>query len=122
MLLVGINQTDTEAESTWLASKISGLRLWEDEDGKMNLSLAELSGEILIVSQFTLYGDARKGRRPSFSHAAQPSKAKALCDHFSDELRAAGFHVEEGVFGAMMDVSLVNDGPVTLMLDREFPS
>ncbi|CAM3731126.1 D-aminoacyl-tRNA deacylase [Cohnella lubricantis] len=117
MLLVGIKQEDAEADLAWMADKLAGLRIFEDDDGKLNLSLADVGGAILSVSQFTLYGDCRKGRRPNFMAAARPEIASELYDRFNDMLRSKGFRVETGVFGAMMDVSLVNDGPVTLILD-----
>ena len=101
-----------------MADKVVGLRLFQDDEGKMNLDLAEVGGSLLVVSQFTLYGNARKGRRPSFIDAAAPDEATALYEQFVDALRASGVHVETGSFGAMMDVELVNDGPVTLILDR----
>jgi D-tyrosyl-tRNA(Tyr) deacylase len=115
---VGITHSDTEAEADWLANKIAGIRLFEDDEGKMNLSLADVGGEILTVSQFTLYGDARKGRRPSFIDAARPEQAEPLFDYFVTQLRQHGFKVETGVFGAVMQVDIHNDGPVTLMLER----
>ena len=101
-----------------MADKVIGLRLFGDEEGKMNLALEDVSGELLVVSQFTLYGDARKGRRPSFIDAARPEAAEALYELFVERLRARGVHVETGEFGAMMEVDLVNDGPVTLWLER----
>ncbi len=119
VLLVGITHSDTQKEADWLANKVAGLRVYEDADGKMNLSLADVGGEILAVSQFTLYGDARKGRRPSFTDAARPETAEPLFNYFCDQLRQKGFHVETGIFGAMMQVVIHNDGPVTLMLERE---
>jgi len=118
LLLVGITDSDGIAEAEWLAKKIAGLRIFEDEDGKFNISLKEINGEILVVSQFTLYGDTRKGRRPSFTQAAHPDKAEPLCREFSELLRCEGIDVKEGRFGAHMNVSLENDGPVTLMLER----
>jgi D-tyrosyl-tRNA(Tyr) deacylase len=118
VILVGITHSDTEAEADWLANKIAGIRLFEDDEGKMNLSLADVGGEILAVSQFTLYGDARKGRRPSFIDAARPEQAEPLFDYFVIQLRQHGFKVETGVFGAVMQVDIHNDGPVTLMLER----
>jgi D-tyrosyl-tRNA(Tyr) deacylase len=118
VILVGITHSDTEAEADWLANKIAGIRLFEDDEGKMNLSLADVGGEILAVSQFTLYGDARKGRRPSFIDAARPEQAEPLFDYFVTQLRQHGFKVETGVFGAVMQVDIHNDGPVTLMLER----
>lgn len=117
-LLVGITHDDTQDEAQWLANKICGLRLFEDQDGKLNRSLAEVGGAILAVSQFTLYGDTRKGRRPSFTDAARPEHAEPLFDYFVDQLRERNFHVETGVFGAAMQVTIVNDGPVTLMIER----
>ncbi|UQZ33022.1 D-tyrosyl-tRNA(Tyr) deacylase [Paenibacillus sp. PK3_47] len=119
MLLVGVTHEDTEKEAKYLADKIAGLRIFEDEAGKMNHSVTETGGAILSVSQFTLYGDCRKGRRPNFMAAAAPGEAKRLYDYFNQELRAGGLQVETGVFGAMMDVSLVNWGPVTLIVDSQ---
>lgn len=116
-LLVGIGRDDVEADLVWMADKLRGLRVFEDESGKMNLSLEEVGGEILSVSQFTLYGDCRKGRRPSFTEAAPPERAKAMYERFNSLLRERGIAVETGRFGAMMEVSLVNDGPVTFILD-----
>ncbi|MEK5239244.1 D-aminoacyl-tRNA deacylase [Paenibacillus sp. FSL L8-0470] len=117
MLLVGVTHEDTEKDAKYLADKIAGLRIFEDEAGKMNFSVTETGGAILSVSQFTLYGDCRKGRRPNFMAAAAPARAKQLYDYFNHELRNSGLTVETGVFGAMMDVSLTNWGPVTLILD-----
>ncbi|TQR19226.1 D-aminoacyl-tRNA deacylase [Psychrobacillus vulpis] len=117
LLLVGITATDSEKEINYLVDKIAGLRLFEDVEGKMNLSIVERGGAILSVSQFTLYADTRKGRRPSFIDAARPEIAKPLWELFNSRLRAKGFVVETGVFGAMMDVSFTNDGPVTIMLE-----
>ncbi|MCB0247352.1 MAG: D-tyrosyl-tRNA(Tyr) deacylase [Anaerolineae bacterium] len=117
LVLLGVTHVDGEAEAVWLARKIAGLRIFEDEAGKFNRSLADVDGAVLVVSQFTLYGDARKGRRPSFTEAARPEHAEPLCDLFVDLLRAEGVAVETGIFGAMMAVHLVNDGPVTLLLD-----
>jgi D-tyrosyl-tRNA(Tyr) deacylase len=117
MLLVGVTHGDTEKDAAYLADKIAGLRIFEDEAGKMNFSVTDTGGDILSVSQFTLYGDCRKGRRPNFMAAAAPGEAKQLYDFFNRELEARGLRVETGVFGAMMDVSLVNWGPVTLILD-----
>jgi D-tyrosyl-tRNA(Tyr) deacylase len=118
LLLVGLTHTDTEAQLAWMAEKVSGLRLFGDAEGKMNLALDEVGGAVLVVSQFTLYGDAQKGRRPSFIDAARPEQAIPLYDRFVAMLRERGLHVETGEFGAMMDVELVNDGPVTLWLER----
>jgi D-aminoacyl-tRNA deacylase len=119
LLLVGVAVGDGEAEPAWLAEKISGLRRFNDGDGKMNLSLRDVGGEVLAVSQFTLLADTRKGKRPSFVGAAPPEEAERLFDYFCERLRAAGAGpVKTGVFGAMMDVALVNDGPVTIILER----
>lgn len=117
VLLVGITHEDTEADAKYVADKVVNLRLFEDEDGKMNHSILEKGGSILSVSQFTLYGDTKKGRRPSFSLAAKPDFAQPLYEMFNEELRSKGVQVETGVFGAMMNVSLVNDGPVTLIVE-----
>ncbi|WP_426448606.1 D-aminoacyl-tRNA deacylase [Paenibacillus sp. S-38] len=117
VLLVGIAHEDTEADAKYLADKIAGLRIFEDGDGKMNHSVLETGGQILSVSQFTLYGDCRKGRRPNFMGAARPEHAEPLYERFNGMLRELGLTVETGRFGAMMDVSLVNDGPVTLILE-----
>jgi D-tyrosyl-tRNA(Tyr) deacylase len=117
-LLVGFTHSDTPDQLIWMADKIAGLRIFADADDKMNLSLGEVEGAVLVVSQFTLYGDAAKGRRPSFVDAARPETAIPLYDRFITELRARGLRVETGEFGAMMQVELVNDGPVTLVLDR----
>jgi D-tyrosyl-tRNA(Tyr) deacylase len=118
LLLVGFTGTDTDAQAEWMADKIVGLRLFGDADGKMNLALSDVGGALLVVSQFTLYGDASKGRRPSFIDAARPDIAIPLYERFVALLRARGVAVETGEFGAMMDVELVNDGPVTLILER----
>jgi D-aminoacyl-tRNA deacylase len=118
LLLVGFTHTDAEADVLWMADKVIGLRIFTDADEKMNLSLAEVGGALLVVSQFTLYGDARKGRRPSFVDAARPEIAVPLYEQFVGVLRARGVTVATGEFGAMMDVSLVNSGPVTLWLER----
>ncbi|MFF2016826.1 D-aminoacyl-tRNA deacylase [Paenibacillus sp. NPDC058177] len=117
MLLVGVTHGDTEKDAAYLAEKIAGLRIFEDEAGKMNFSVTDTGGAILSVSQFTLYGDCRKGRRPNFMAAAAPAEAEQLYAYFNRELVARGLQVGTGVFGAMMDVSLVNWGPVTLILD-----
>jgi D-tyrosyl-tRNA(Tyr) deacylase len=118
LLLVGITHTDTESTVQWMAEKVAGLRLFADADDKMNLSLHDVGGAVLAVSQFTLYGDAAKGRRPSFVAAARPEQAQPLYDRFIALLRAQGVRVETGQFGAMMEVALVNDGPVTLWLEQ----
>ncbi|MGG1515819.1 D-aminoacyl-tRNA deacylase [Paenibacillus oryzisoli] len=119
MLLVGITHEDTEQDAKYAAEKIAGLRIFEDETGKMNLSVQEVEGGVLSVSQFTLYGDCRKGKRPNFMAAARPEQAEPLYDYFNRELRAQGLQVETGVFGAMMDVSLTNWGPVTLIIESK---
>ena len=116
LILLGVGQEDTEADATRLADKICHLRVFSDEQGRMNLSLEQTAGEILVVSQFTLYADL-KSRRPGFSHAASPSLAIPLYEKFMEECRAHGFKVEHGEFGADMQVSSVNDGPVTFCLD-----
>jgi D-aminoacyl-tRNA deacylase len=118
LLLVGFTHTDGDAVLVWMADKIVGLRLFADADDKMNLALGDVGGALLVVSQFTLYGDAAKGRRPSFIDAARPETAISLYERFLDMLRERGIRVETGEFGAMMDVELVNDGPVTLLLER----
>ena len=118
LLFVGITHTDGEGEALFLAEKVAHLRIFADEGGKMNRSLLEEGGEVLSVSQFTLYGDARKGRRPNFTAAAPPEKAEALYQTFNAALRGLGLKVETGRFGAAMEVALINDGPVTLMLER----
>lgn len=119
LVLLGVEEGDTEKEAQYMADKIGGIRLFEDEEGKMNLALAEVGGSILAVSQFTLMGDARKGRRPSYSTAARPEEANTLYEHFVQLLRTQGFTVETGQFQADMKVSLVNDGPVTILLDSK---
>ena len=118
LLLVGFTHADTEAEVAWMADKVVGLRLFSDADDKMNLALADVGGALLVVSQFTLYGNAEKGRRPSFIDAARPETAIPLYERFVAMLRERGTHTETGEFGAMMDVELVNDGPVTLWLEK----
>jgi D-tyrosyl-tRNA(Tyr) deacylase len=117
LVLVGVTHGDTRVEADWLARKIAGLRLFEDEAGKMNLGITDIDGSVLVVSQFTLYGDARKGRRPDFLQAARPEQAEPLITYFVDRLRDLGVTVDTGQFRATMQVSLVNDGPVTLLLD-----
>ncbi|HEU6451767.1 MAG TPA: D-aminoacyl-tRNA deacylase [Gemmatimonadaceae bacterium] len=117
-LLVGFTHGDGAEQVEWMADKVIGLRLFGDDEGKMNRSLEDIGGALLVVSQFTLYGDARKGRRPSFIDAARPEEAEALYELFVERLRARGVGVETGEFGAMMEVDLVNDGPVTLWLER----
>jgi len=118
-ILFGVAPADGAAEADWLAEKVAGLRLFPDEEGKMNLALADVGGAVLVVSQFTLYGDASRGRRPSFVGAARPETAVPLYDRFVARLRAQGLRVETGEFGAHMDVEIHNDGPVTLVLDRD---
>lgn len=119
VLLVGITHEDSEEDIRKMADKIAGLRIFEDEAGKMNFSVLDIGGQILSVSQFTLYGDTRKGRRPNFMAAARPEQAEPLYNRFNEELQAAGLTVATGRFGAMMDVSLVNWGPVTLIMDSK---
>ena len=118
VVLIGITHEDTVSEADWLARKVAGLRLFEDEAGLTNLSLADVGGEVLAVSQFTLYANARKGRRPSFTQAAPPELAEPLVKRFVFSLRKAGVPVQTGVFRAHMLLELVNDGPVTLILER----
>jgi D-tyrosyl-tRNA(Tyr) deacylase len=117
LVLLGVGQADTEADAAYLAEKISGLRIFEDDQGKMNRSVRDLSGSVLAVSQFTLYGDLRRGKRPSFDAAAPPEKARQLYELFVKRVRAAGLHCETGRFQEMMRVELVNEGPVTILLD-----
>ena len=117
MVLLGVADDDTQDDVIWIAGKIGGLRVFEDADGKMNLGLADVGGSVLLVSQFTLYGDCRKGKRPSFVQAARPQKANALYLSVKAELQGQGLTVETGTFQAHMDVRLLNDGPVTLILD-----
>src|SRR5690606_25904490 len=119
LVLVGVRDGDDEAMARRLAAKTAELRIFPDEGGRFNRSLLERAGEALVVSQFTLYGDTRKGRRPSFNDAARPEVAEPLVSAYADALRQAGVRVAEGRFGAYMQVSLVNDGPVTLILDSE---
>jgi D-tyrosyl-tRNA(Tyr) deacylase len=117
LILLGVGQDDTIREADWLVEKVANLRIFEDDQGKMNLSLLEVGGEALVVSQFTLFGDCRKGRRPSFTQAARPEQAVPLYEHFVARLRERLPKVATGVFQTHMDVSLTNDGPVTLWLD-----
>jgi D-tyrosyl-tRNA(Tyr) deacylase len=117
LVLLGIAKADTQADADYLASKILGLRIFDDEKGKMNLSLVDTRGAILAVSQFTLYGDVRKGKRPSFDQAAHPQLANELYEYFVGKIRESGTHCETGRFQAMMQVELLNDGPVTILLD-----
>jgi len=119
LILLGVTHTDTPAAAVWLADKVVGLRLFNDADGKMNLSVAEVGGSVLVVSQFTLYGDCQKGRRPSFIDAARPEVAIPLYEAFVNGIKALGVPTATGRFGAMMQVELVNDGPVTLIVDSK---
>lgn len=119
VVLLGVTHEDTLEDVTYLVNKISHLRIFEDDNHKMNISLADIEGSVLSISQFTLYGDTRKGRRPNFMNAAKPDKANELYEAFNAQLKEAGIHVETGQFGAMMDVQLINDGPVTLILDTK---
>lgn len=118
LLLVGFTADDGEEQLRWMADKVRGLRLFPDEEGKMNISIDEVGGELLVVSQFTLYGDVRKGRRPSFVGAADPEEAERLYDRFVSILREGTAPVATGEFGALMDVQLVNHGPVTLIIEK----
>jgi D-aminoacyl-tRNA deacylase len=117
LILLGVSKTDTAADAEYLAEKIAGLRVFSDDAGKMNRSVLDAGGAVLAVSQFTLYGDCRKGRRPSFDLAAPAEQARALYEHFVAAVRRAGVRVETGIFQAHMAVSLINDGPVTLILE-----
>ena len=119
MLLVGITHEDTVTDVEYCARKVAELRLFEDEEGKMNRSIHEVGGQILSISQFTLYADTKKGRRPSFTNAARPAHAKPLWDAFNETLKGHGLHVETGIFGADMDVALINDGPVTIIIESK---
>jgi len=122
LVLLGVGVGDTRAEADYLVDKTIGLRIFEDAGGKMNLSVAEVSGALLVVSQFTLYGDARRGKRPSFDAAAPPEQARELYEYFAERVRAAGLRCETGRFQETMQVELVNEGPVTILLDsaKEF--
>lgn len=117
LILVGVAPADTYREVAWMAEKIAGLRIFEDEDGRMNLSIEQIGGQVLLVSQFTLYGDCRKGRRPSFTDAAPPEHAERLYISLTDAFRAIGLQVATGLFGAHMNVKLTNNGPVTFIID-----
>jgi len=119
LVLVGVGREDTDADATYLAGKVAGLRVFEDADGKMNRNVADVDGSVLAVSQFTLYGDARRGKRPSFDAAAPPEEARRLYEFFVQQIRAAGLPCETGRFQEMMQVELVNEGPVTIMLDSK---
>ncbi len=117
LVLLGVGRADDDSDAAWTAAKCASLRIFRDADGKMNLGLDEVGGSMLVVSQFTLLGDCAKGRRPSFIDAASPEEANRLYERFVAEVRASGISVETGIFQAMMDVELVNDGPVTLLVD-----
>lgn len=117
LVLLGVSKNDQEADADYLATKIIGLRIFDDENGKMNLSAEQIKAGVLVVPQFTLYGDVRRGKRPSFDDAAPPEKAKALYEYFVKQIKEAGLNCETGQFQAMMQVELVNDGPVTILLD-----
>lgn len=119
LVLLGVEQEDVEADADYLAEKIAGLRIFEDDAGKMNLSVVDISGALLAVSQFTLFGDVRRGKRPSFDAAARPERARELYEYFVGRIRALGLRCETGRFQAMMDVELVNSGPVTVLLDSK---
>ena len=119
LLLVGFAIDDSITDIEYLVEKVLNLRIFEDEKGKMNLSVLDINGDILSVSQFTLYGDIRKGRRPSFTQAAEPEKANSFYEKFNEELKESGLNIETGVFGGDMKVSLLNDGPVTILLDSK---
>ena len=119
LVLLGVSRTDTEAAADYLAEKITGLRIFEDAAGKMNLSVVDIKGSVLLVSQFTLYGNVRRGKRPSFDAAAPPEQARKLYEYMVERLRGLGIPCQTGIFQAMMHVELVNDGPVTILLDSE---
>ena len=119
LVLLGVADEDTDTDAQWMAAKLAGLRIFPDDEGKMNRSVTEISGEVLIVSQFTLLGDAKKGTRPSFAHAARPEEGERLYELTLKLLRDTGLPVQGGRFGAMMDVELINDGPVTILLDSK---
>ena len=119
VVLLGVAQDDTEADANYLAEKVAGLRIFEDAEGKMNRSLTDAGGAVLVVSQFTLFGDVRKGKRPSFDAAARPERARELYEHFVRGIRALGLQCETGRFQEMMEVELVNQGPVTILLDSK---
>jgi len=119
LVLLGISKTDSEAAADYLVEIVIGLRIFEDAEGKMNLSVQDSGGALLVVSQFTLYGDVRRGKRPSFDAAARPEEAKRLYEYFAGKVRAAGLRCETGQFQAMMEVELINSGPVTIMVDSE---
>ena len=122
LLLIGVDEEDTEADAEWLVQKILNLRIFSDDAGKMNLSVKDITGEILCISQFTLIADYKKGNRPSFIKAAKPEQAVPLFDYFKSEISKSGLKVESGIFGADMKVSLLNDGPVTIVMDSKTKS
>lgn len=119
MLLIGVDEADEKSDADWLVKKIADVRVFSDDDGKMNLSVKDIEGEILCISQFTLISDYKKGNRPSYSKAAKPDKAISLFEYFKDEIKKSGLKTESGIFGADMKVSLTNDGPVTLVFDSK---
>lgn len=119
MLLIGVDEADEKSDADWLVKKIADVRVFSDDDGKMNLSVKDIEGEILCISQFTLISDYKKGNRPSYSKAAKPDKALSLFEYFKDEMKKCGLKTESGIFGADMKVSLTNDGPVTLVFDSK---
>lgn len=118
LILLGVGQNDTREQADWLANKVCNLRVFRDENDKMNLSLKDINGKLLIISQFTLYADCNKGNRPSFIQAAEPKKAEELYEYFKQKCRELGFEVQAGVFGAHMKVEFLNDGPVTIILEK----
>jgi D-aminoacyl-tRNA deacylase len=122
LVLLGVHRDDGEAEADYLLDRVLGLRIFSDADGKMNLSVEDAGGALLVVSQFTLYGDTRRGRRPGFDQAAPPERAKALYEHFVEAARRRGIRTETGVFQAHMQVELINDGPVTFVVESKSPS
>lgn len=117
LVLLGVSRSDVEADADYLGEKIAGLRIFEDSGGKMNMNVGDVGGALLVVSQFTLYGDVRRGKRPSFDNAARPERARELYEYFVAEIRRRGLRCETGEFQAMMSVSLINEGPVTVLLD-----
>lgn len=119
LVFLGIGQNDTEADITYLADKILHLRIFSDNNDKMNWNLTDMNGELLVVSQFTLYGDCRKGRRPSFDNAMEPKQANSIYERFIAYCRSTGIHTKKGIFGADMQIELINDGPVTILLDSQ---
>ena len=121
LVLLAAGKEDTDKDISWMADKIAGLRIFPDDTGKMDLSLLDTGGAMLVISQFTLYGDCRKGRRPSFAHAMPPEQAEPLCQRFVEHIEQSGIPCATGVFGADMQVALVNDGPVTLLVDSSVP-